>query len=50
MDDDQERSDAELLSRDISDEALEAAASAPKDTIMTLPGGLSVNVMCCNGD
>ncbi len=50
MNDNQEETDAELLAYDVSDEALEVAASVPKDTIMTLPGGLSVNVMCCNGD
>lgn len=43
-------SDEALLTPDVSDEALEAAAGATKDTAMTLPGGVSVNVMCCGGD
>jgi hypothetical protein len=43
-------SDEAPFTADVSDEALEGAAGATKDTAMTLPGGVSVNVMCCTGD
>ena len=48
--DDGNQTDEDLLFDDISDEVLEAAAGTTKDALMTLPGGLSVNVMCCGPD
>jgi len=48
--DDGNQTDEDLLFDDISDEVLEAAAGTTKDTLMTLPGGLSVNIMCCGPD
>lgn len=45
-----DRSNEVTLSFDISDEALEAAAGTTMDAASTLPGGVSVNIMCCGGD
>jgi hypothetical protein len=45
-----EQRDEDILSFEISDDALEAAAGATKDGGMSIGGPISVNVMCCSGD
>lgn len=46
------QSDEDILSREVSDEALEAAAGTTTDAAMSLPGAVTINVlvMCCGGD
>jgi len=47
--DKRDETELETLIGLVSDEALEAAANTRKDTVSTLPGGISINVTCCTG-
>jgi hypothetical protein len=40
----------DILTFEISDDALEAAAGATTEVGMSIGGPISVNVMCCGGD